>query len=249
MPKQGTAIIQIDIDPLEIGRNYAGRHRHAGRCARGAGSAGGGGATPQNAMTGSRTRRRSSMSGARRPRKRAPPTSTAAARAHLPRTDRAAAQGRDPHSPIPAMPRLWTGTLRLSAPPDPALFPRRRIAGLVLPRFARRQVRGARQAGHLLLRRRRLLLSSAGARNRAPPRHQDRDRHQQQSLPVAGTAQPEHRLQGRSDESRKGECYEYRDTDFAQRRAVVRLLRSRPSRSRRTSARHSKRRWRPICRR
>ena len=24
MPKQGTAIIQIDIDPLEIGRNYAG---------------------------------------------------------------------------------------------------------------------------------------------------------------------------------------------------------------------------------
>ena len=31
--------------------------------------------------------------------------------------------------------------------------------------------------------------------------------------------------EGRADQSRKGECFEYRETDFAQSRAIVRLLR------------------------
>ena len=110
---------------------------------------------------------------------------------------------------------LWTGTLVYLRHPTQRYYPRRRLARLVVPGVARREVRRARPAGDLLLRRRRLLLPPAGARDRAPPRHQDRHRRQQQPLPRAGPAQPQHRLRGPRPEPTRASASNSCETDFA----------------------------------
>ena len=69
MPKQGTAIIQIDIDPLEIGRNYPGVIGMLVRRACSARSACDGRAPREARRLARATRRNLSMSGAKKRRK------------------------------------------------------------------------------------------------------------------------------------------------------------------------------------
>ena len=110
---------------------------------------------------------------------------------------------------------LWTGTLVFLRHPTQRYLRAAGSLGWSFPASLGAKCARARPAGDLLHRRRRLLLPPARTRDGAPPRHQDRHHRQQQPLPVARRAQPQHRLRRPRPRAARANCYEYRETDFA----------------------------------
>ena len=81
---------------------------------------------------------------------------------------------------------IWTGTLVDLTSPDQSLHPLRRFVGMGHSGGHRRQVRRRRPARHLLHRRRRRLVPHDGVGHGAPLRHPNGDADQQQRLPEPG---------------------------------------------------------------
>ena len=171
VPPQGTPVIQLDIDPAEIGRNYPG----AGGAARGRQGVAGGDARrgasrgPDRGALAGRGAHRSSGTGRRASREHwGSDAAPARARAHLPRAEQAPAGGRHPgvrHRPLGRVDRHHAG-FQASHPELPPLC---RLAGLGAAGGAGRQVRGPRAAGAVLHGRRRHLVPTS-PRSRRPSR-------------------------------------------------------------------------------
>ena len=127
--------------------------------------------------------------------------------------DRVPAEGRDPDRGH-RLRRALDRDARLSQPPDAALLPRRRLARLVVPGLARREVRRAGPAGHRFT-------GDGGFYYHLPELETARRRGIKTVTVVNNNrclAQGVRNLTiayGSHDKTNMGECYEYRNTDFA----------------------------------
>ncbi len=185
IPRPGTAVIQIDIDPAELGRSYPNAVSLLGDAKVTLGR--------MIALIGEK--RKNPKWNARAQQllgdwqKEMEPFCRSAATPI--RTERLCQEISDafPESGIlvsdTGFASIWTGGHGLFQPPGPELHQGGGFAGLGLPGGAGRQMRRSRATGRLLHRRWRILLPPDRARNCQPLRDQRRDRGQQQPAPQA----------------------------------------------------------------